>query len=107
MAADPSLTQLDFCPDEVTPSPSTEVQVTGLKHDVCGACYNTVRTPTLCKPDTSDRPYLFSLSTYLIQQCLYYHMRYALYYLSLFYFHRYLVTYMTPSLYLLRISFIH
>jgi ankyrin repeat protein len=23
-------------------------------------CYNTVRTPTLCKPDTSDRPYLFS-----------------------------------------------
>jgi hypothetical protein len=29
-------------------------------------CYNTVRTPTLCKPDTSDRPYLFSLSTYLI-----------------------------------------
>jgi hypothetical protein len=24
-------------------------------------CYNTVRTPTLCKPDTSDRPYLFSL----------------------------------------------
>jgi hypothetical protein len=29
-------------------------------------CYNTVWTPTLCKPDTSDRPYLFSLSTYLI-----------------------------------------
>jgi hypothetical protein len=29
-------------------------------------CYNMVRTPTLCKPDTSDRPYLFSLSTYLI-----------------------------------------
>jgi hypothetical protein len=23
-------------------------------------CYNTVRTPTLCKPDTSDRPLLFS-----------------------------------------------
>jgi hypothetical protein len=22
-------------------------------------CYNTVRTPTLCKPDTSDRPYYF------------------------------------------------
>jgi hypothetical protein len=28
------------------------------------ACYNTVRTPTLCKPDTSDRPlycFLFNL----------------------------------------------
>jgi hypothetical protein len=25
-------------------------------------CYNTVRTPTLCKPDTSDRPYLFSFN---------------------------------------------
>jgi hypothetical protein len=26
-------------------------------------CYNTVRTPTLCKPDTSDRPcyFLFNL----------------------------------------------
>jgi hypothetical protein len=24
-----------------------------------GLCYNTVRTPTLCKPDTSDRPLLF------------------------------------------------
>jgi hypothetical protein len=32
----------------------------------CTACYNTVWTPKLCKPDTSDRPYLFSLSTYLI-----------------------------------------
>jgi hypothetical protein len=29
------------------------------------SCYNTVRTPTLCKPDTSDRPYYF-LSIYLI-----------------------------------------
>jgi hypothetical protein len=27
-----------------------------------GACYNTVRTPTLCKPDTSDRPLLFSFN---------------------------------------------
>jgi hypothetical protein len=26
------------------------------------SCYNTVRTPTLCKPDTSDRPYLFSFN---------------------------------------------
>jgi hypothetical protein len=25
-------------------------------------CYNTVRTPTLCKPDTSDRPLLFSFN---------------------------------------------
>jgi hypothetical protein len=25
-----------------------------------GMCYNTVWTPTLCKPDTSDRPYCFS-----------------------------------------------
>jgi hypothetical protein len=24
-----------------------------------GKCYNTVRTPTLCKPDTLDRPYYF------------------------------------------------
>jgi hypothetical protein len=28
-------------------------------------CYNMVRTPTLCKPYTLDRPYYF-LSTYLI-----------------------------------------
>jgi hypothetical protein len=28
-------------------------------------CYNTVRTPTLCKPDTSDRSYYF-LPTFLI-----------------------------------------
>jgi hypothetical protein len=29
----------------------------------CGCCYNTVRTPTLCKPDTLDRPcyFLFNL----------------------------------------------
>jgi hypothetical protein len=27
-----------------------------------GHCYNTVRTPTLCKPDTSDRPLLFSFN---------------------------------------------
>jgi hypothetical protein len=27
------------------------------------ACYNTVRTPTLCKPDTSDRPlFVFSFN---------------------------------------------
>jgi hypothetical protein len=26
---------------------------------LCHECYNTVRTPTLCKPDTSDRPYCF------------------------------------------------
>jgi hypothetical protein len=38
----------------------------GDKTDVKTLCYNTVWTPTLCKPDTSDRPYLFSLSTYLI-----------------------------------------
>jgi hypothetical protein len=35
-------------------------------HHIGSWCYNMVRTPTLCKPDTSDRPYLFSLSTYLI-----------------------------------------
>jgi hypothetical protein len=28
-------------------------------------CYNMVRTPTLCKPDTSDRPYLFFSSNLL------------------------------------------
>jgi hypothetical protein len=28
-----------------------------------GSCYNTVRTPTLCKPDTSDRPlFVFSFN---------------------------------------------
>ena len=40
-------------------------------------------------------------STYLIQQCLYYHMRYTLYYYSLSYFHHYFVTLMTPPLSLL------
>ena len=39
---------------------------------------------TLCNPDQSDRPCYF-LSSYLIQQCLYYHMQYALYYYTLFY----------------------
>jgi hypothetical protein len=81
-------------------------------------CYNTVRTPTLCKPDTSDRPYCFSF--YLLNLAtplLSYAVRLVLLtlvplsllpcYLFLFHFHHYLVTYTTPSLYLLRISFIH
>jgi hypothetical protein len=29
-------------------------------------CYNTVRTPTLCKPDKLDRPLFVFSSTYLI-----------------------------------------
>ena len=33
--------------------------------EICTACYNTVWTPTLCIPDTSDR-HCYFLSTYLI-----------------------------------------
>jgi hypothetical protein len=36
------------------------VNVEDIEHG--GQCYNTVRTPTLCKPDTSDRPLLFSFN---------------------------------------------
>jgi hypothetical protein len=42
---------------------ATGQQLSG--HPRASVCYNTVRTPTLCKPDMSDRPYYF-LSTYLI-----------------------------------------
>jgi hypothetical protein len=47
---------------------NNDVKLQGLYEDspVTADYYNMVRTPTLCKPDTSDRPYLFSLSTYLI-----------------------------------------
>jgi hypothetical protein len=69
-------------------------------------CYNTVWTPTLCKPDTLDRPcyFLFNLLN-LAMPLTTYAVRLVL--LILVPFHCYLVTYITPSLYLLRISFIH
>jgi hypothetical protein len=40
----------------------------GIDHltGTAGSCYNTVWTPTLCKPDTSDRPLFVFSSTYLI-----------------------------------------
>ena len=60
----------------------------------------TVRTPTLCIPDTSDRPcyFLFNLLN-LATPLLSYAVRLVI--LTLFYFYHYLVTYMTPSLSLL------
>jgi hypothetical protein len=37
-------------------------EITALIDSGAEGCYNTVRTPTLCKPDTSDRPLLFSFN---------------------------------------------
>jgi hypothetical protein len=59
-------------PRSITPDPGTNgAEAT--------RCYNTVQTPTLCKPDTSDRPYYFPfnllnlatpLTTYVVRLVL-------------------------------------
>jgi hypothetical protein len=38
---------------------NTSINPAELHNGVVQSCYNTVQTPTLCKPDTSDRPYYF------------------------------------------------
>jgi hypothetical protein len=44
----------------MAPSSSSSSSSSDLSPSVVEACcYNTVWTPTLCKPDTSDRPLLF------------------------------------------------